>query len=71
MSPDQAQPVQGCPGKTLRMQGATAAICYGCQRYGAHVAEAIEPRASLDQTSHTWHCPDRVGSFAYSQQVRP
>ena len=70
MRSDQAQPIQGCPGKTMRMQGTTAAICYGCQRYGAHAESSIEPRASLDSMSHTWVCPDRLGAFAYRQEAR-
>lgn len=62
-----AAALAACPGKTLRLRGSTAAICYGCSRYGARADAAIEPRAALDQASHTWHCPDRVGSFAFAK----
>lgn len=60
---------ESCPGKTLRMNGSTAAICYGCQRYGARAVASIEPRASLDVTSQVWQCPDRLGAFGYTEQV--
>lgn len=65
---DQVVPTQGCPGKAMRMQGATAAICYGCARYGLASPHPIEPRAQLDPATSTWTCPDRLGSFAYCHE---
>lgn len=57
-----------CPGKTRRLLPSTAAICYGCSRYGLRAEAAIEPRAAFDQASQTWHCPDRVGTFAFANR---
>lgn len=64
-------PAEACPGKTMRMNGSTAAICYGCQRYVARAASSIEPRASLDPANQVWACPDRLGVFEATEKARP
>lgn len=53
---------EGCPGQYLRISGLTAAICYGCARFGLQGPQ-IEPKAALDPASHVWRCEDRVGDF--------
>ena len=63
---------QGCPGQFLRVSGTTAAICYGCARYGARGPQ-IEPRAAVDPATRAWSCTDRLTPFATgnSSEVHP
>lgn len=61
---DQVEPQrQGCPGQYMRVSGTTAAICYGCARYG-EPGPQIEPRAAIEPATRVWACPDRIVSFA-------
>lgn len=53
---------QGCPGQYLRISGLTAAICYGCARYGLQGPQ-LKPQAAMQPGGTVWQCPDRVTEF--------
>jgi hypothetical protein len=49
----------GCAGQYIRIQARTAAICYGCKRYGHNGPIQIAPAAAMRGPGLEWECVNR------------